>query len=140
VATLALLVSSLATVAVPKLAGSLIDVCIQFGQEGGRAAAKRHLDTMLFQILGILAVGGVATGVRSWRAARSPCGCEAACARAACAQRAARCSHREECRAVPRVGLLRECRERAACQSLLPQPGLQRRRALRSDVTRPAEP
>ena len=66
VATLALLVSSLATVAVPKLAGSLIDVCIQFGQEGGRAAAKHHLDTMLFQILGILAVGGLATGVRSW--------------------------------------------------------------------------
>jgi len=77
VATLALLVSSLATVAVPKLAGSLIDVCIQFGQEGGRAQAKRHLDTMLFQILGILAVGGVATGVRSWRAPRRPCGCGA---------------------------------------------------------------
>lgn len=66
VATLALLVSSLATVAVPKLAGSLIDVCIQYGQEGGRAAAKHHLNIMLYQILGILAVGGVATGIRSW--------------------------------------------------------------------------
>ena len=66
VATLALLVGSLATIAVPKLAGSLIDVCIQYNQEGGRDAAKRHLNTMLYQILGILAVGGVATGIRSW--------------------------------------------------------------------------
>ncbi|KAK9828398.1 hypothetical protein WJX81_003942 [Elliptochloris bilobata] len=66
VATLALLVSSLATVAVPKLAGSLIDVCIQYGQEGGRDTAKRHLNNMLYQILGILAIGGVATGIRSW--------------------------------------------------------------------------
>ena len=66
VATLALLVGSLATIAVPKLAGSLIDVCIQYNQEGGRDAAKHHLNTMLYQILGILAVGGVATGIRSW--------------------------------------------------------------------------
>ena len=70
VATLALLVGSLATIAVPKLAGSLIDVCIQYNQEGGRDAAKRHLNTMLYQILGILAVGGVATGIRSWCACK----------------------------------------------------------------------
>ena len=76
VATLALLVGSLATIAVPKLAGSLIDVCIQYNQEGGRDAAKRHVNTMLYEILGILAVGGVATGIRSWCACIFPVSCQ----------------------------------------------------------------
>jgi len=113
VATLALLVSSLATVAVPKLAGSLIDVCIQFGQEGGRAQAKRHLDTMLFQILGILAVGGVATGVRSWRAPRWLRGLEVARAW----QRAARWSCRGDFCAVSRVACGAAAGKPGACSA-----------------------
>ncbi|EIE23519.1 putative ABC transporter [Coccomyxa subellipsoidea C-169] len=65
--TLALVVGSLATVAVPKLAGELIDVCINYAKEESSGdVAKRVLNQKLFQIIGILAVGGVATGIRSW--------------------------------------------------------------------------
>ena len=65
--TVALLVGSLATVAVPKLAGELIDVCITYGKEGSSGdEAKDVLNKKLFQIIGILAVGGIATGIRTW--------------------------------------------------------------------------
>jgi hypothetical protein len=65
--TIALLVGSLATVAVPKLAGALIDICIDYGK-GGRSVerAEAVLNQKLFQIIGIIAVGAVATGIRSW--------------------------------------------------------------------------
>lgn len=44
-ATVALAVASLSSIAVPKLAGDLIDVCISFGQHKyGEAAAKHKLD------------------------------------------------------------------------------------------------
>ena len=66
-ATVALLVSSLATVAVPKLAGNLIDVCINYAPSGESAQeAKQELNKMLFQIIAILAVGGIASGLRAW--------------------------------------------------------------------------
>ncbi|KAK9823789.1 hypothetical protein WJX72_005523 [[Myrmecia] bisecta] len=65
-ATVALFVGSLATVAVPKLAGNLIDVCINFSRQGDERDAKAKLDLMLYEILGILAVGGVANGIRAW--------------------------------------------------------------------------
>lgn len=66
-ATIALFIGSVATVAVPKLAGDLIDICIQFGQRGeGAEAAMQELNKKLLQIIGILAVGAVFTGVRSW--------------------------------------------------------------------------
>ena len=66
-ATVALFIGSLATVAVPKLAGDLIDICIQFGQRGESAGeAENELNQKLLQIIGILAVGAVFTGVRSW--------------------------------------------------------------------------
>ncbi|KAK9905752.1 hypothetical protein WJX75_005726 [Coccomyxa subellipsoidea] len=66
-ATIALLVGSLATVAVPKLAGELIDVCITYAKEESSGdVAKQVLNQKLFQIIGILAVGGIATGIRSW--------------------------------------------------------------------------
>ncbi|CAL8472139.1 g11681 [Coccomyxa elongata] len=65
--TVALLVGSLATVAVPKLAGELIDVCITYGKEGSSGdEAKDVLNKKLLQIIGILAVGGIATGIRTW--------------------------------------------------------------------------
>lgn len=65
--TVALLVGSLATVAVPKLAGDLIDICINYGkQSSSTEEAEAILNQKLFQIIGILAVGGVATGIRSW--------------------------------------------------------------------------
>lgn len=46
IATVFLFISSLATVAVPKLAGELIDVCIKFhaGGSEGKEAAKKHLN------------------------------------------------------------------------------------------------
>ena len=67
IATVALLIGSLATVAVPKLAGSLIDICIEYGQQGETSEdAKKELNTKLFQIIGILAVGAIFTGIRSW--------------------------------------------------------------------------
>jgi len=70
-ATIALFIGSLATVAVPKLAGDLIDICIQFGQQGETSQdAKNELNTKLVQIIGILAVGAIFTGIRSWSA---PC-------------------------------------------------------------------
>lgn len=60
---------SLATVAVPKLAGELIDVCITYAKEESSGdVAKQVLNQKLFQIIGILAVGGIATGIRSWYA------------------------------------------------------------------------
>jgi Mg2+/citrate symporter len=66
-ATLALLVSSLATIAVPKLAGALIDICINFDKSGESAQqADAELNQKLLQIIGILAVGGVASGLRAW--------------------------------------------------------------------------
>ena len=66
-ATIALFIGSLATVAVPKLAGALIDICIQFGQQGETAQdAEKELNQKLMQIIGILAVGAVFTGIRSW--------------------------------------------------------------------------
>ena len=44
-ATVALLISSLATVAVPKLVGQLIDTCINFDKtKGGESEAKTTLD------------------------------------------------------------------------------------------------
>jgi hypothetical protein len=62
-------VGSLATVAVPKLAGELIDVCITYAKEESSGdVAKQVLNQKLFQIIGILAVGGIATGIRSWYA------------------------------------------------------------------------
>lgn len=65
--TVALLVGSLATVAVPKLAGELIDVCITYGKEESSGdEAKDVLNKKLLQIIGILAVGGIATGIRTW--------------------------------------------------------------------------
>ncbi|DBB11348.1 TPA: hypothetical protein ACH3X3_006772 [Trebouxia sp. C0006] len=66
-ATVALAVASLCTVAVPKLAGDLIDVCIHFGQGSYDAGEAKHkLNGMLYKILIVLAVGGVASGLRSW--------------------------------------------------------------------------
>ncbi|CAK0787881.1 hypothetical protein CVIRNUC_011103 [Coccomyxa viridis] len=66
-ATVALFIGSLATVAVPKLAGDLIDICIQFDQRGESGAeAEKQLNQKLLQIIGILAVGAVFTGIRSW--------------------------------------------------------------------------
>ena len=66
-ATVALFIGSLATVAVPKLAGDLIDICIQFGQRGESSEeANNELNQKLLQIIGILAVGAVFTGIRSW--------------------------------------------------------------------------
>ena len=66
-ATVALFIGSLATVAVPKLAGDLIDICIQFDQRGESGEeAERQLNQKLLQIIGILAVGAVFTGIRSW--------------------------------------------------------------------------
>lgn len=49
IATVFLFISSLATVAVPKLAGELIDVCIKFhaGGSEGKEAAKKHLNRKL---------------------------------------------------------------------------------------------
>ena len=41
-ATVALAVASLCTVAVPKLAGDLIDVCIHFGQGSYDAGEAKH--------------------------------------------------------------------------------------------------
>ncbi|KAK9862646.1 hypothetical protein WJX84_007363 [Apatococcus fuscideae] len=68
IATVFLFVSSLATVAVPKLAGELIDVCIKFhaGSSEGKEEAKKHLNHELYEILGILAVGAIGSGMRSW--------------------------------------------------------------------------
>lgn len=92
-ATVALAVASLCTVAVPKLAGDLIDVCIHFGQgsyDAGQAKHKLNGQScapheliayicisltsspllcnvgMLYKILIVLAVGGIASGLRSW--------------------------------------------------------------------------
>lgn len=48
-ASIALLVSSLATIAVPNSVGQLIDTCIKFStggaQQGGEAAAKKELNS-----------------------------------------------------------------------------------------------
>ena len=41
-ATIALGVGSLCTIAVPKLAGDLIDICIHYGQGSFDAAAAKH--------------------------------------------------------------------------------------------------
>ena len=41
-ATIALAVASLCTVAVPKLSGELIDICIKFGQGSFTEAAAKH--------------------------------------------------------------------------------------------------
>ncbi|KAK9807462.1 hypothetical protein WJX73_010304 [Symbiochloris irregularis] len=67
-ATVMLFIGSLSTVAVPKLAGQLVDICIQVTREGGLtpAAAKPRLNRMLEEILAILAIGGVASGLRGW--------------------------------------------------------------------------
>lgn len=92
-ATLFLLISSLATVAVPKLVGQLIDTCINFHRTaGGEREAKRTLNSaflltrhctsakrttsaevnlrhgaeILTKILILLGIGGLATGLRSW--------------------------------------------------------------------------
>ena len=66
-ATVALLVSSLATIAVPKLAGALIDTCIQYDKSGETAQeADAELNQTLIQIIGILVVGGLSSGLRAW--------------------------------------------------------------------------
>ncbi len=94
-ATVALAVASLCQVAVPKLSGDLIDVCIRFGQGSYDAGDAKHKLNgqslqkslvssvrshdhckmhsqflwhagMLYKILIVLAVGGVASGLRSW--------------------------------------------------------------------------
>ena len=54
IATVFLFISSLATVAVPKLAGELIDVCIKFhaGGSEGKEAAKKHLNRKLLPHFG----------------------------------------------------------------------------------------
>lgn len=65
--TVALGLASLCTIAIPKLAGDLIDICIHYGQGSFDAdAAKHKLNGMLYKILIVLAVGGVASGFRSW--------------------------------------------------------------------------
>ena len=66
-ASVALAVGSLAVVAIPKLAGQLIDVCITYDKGGvSKRDAMHRLNRMLYEILGVLAVGGVASGFRSW--------------------------------------------------------------------------
>ena len=45
-ATIALFIGSLSTVAVPKLAGNLIDICVEGQKEGGRAQADNQLLSM----------------------------------------------------------------------------------------------
>lgn len=66
-ASVALAIGSLAVVAVPKLAGQLIDVCITYDKGGvSRRDAMHRLNNMLYEILGVLAIGGVASGFRSW--------------------------------------------------------------------------
>eukprot|EP00884_Botryococcus_braunii_P016113 jgi/Botrbrau1/3185/Bobra.37_2s0015.1 len=67
IATVALFVGSAATVAVPKLAGNLIDICINYNKgSGSEEETIQRLNRMLLEILAILAVGGLATGIRSW--------------------------------------------------------------------------
>lgn len=65
-ASLVLLVSSLAQVAFPKLAGDLIDVAIEQQGGAGPHAGARATNRILLQTLAVVAVGGAADGVRSW--------------------------------------------------------------------------
>ena len=66
-ASVALAIGSLAVVAIPKLAGQLIDVCITYDKGGvSKRDAMHRLNSMLYEILGVLAIGGVASGFRSW--------------------------------------------------------------------------
>ena len=60
IATVFLFVSSLATVAVPKLAGELIDVCIKFHDGGseGKEEAKKHLNRGLLHRLHMTPASG----------------------------------------------------------------------------------
>lgn len=45
IATVMLFIGSLATVAVPKLAGQLVDICIQVSKGTGPVNAKQQLDS-----------------------------------------------------------------------------------------------
>ena len=89
IATVFQLLSSLSSVAVPKLAGSLVDVAIKSDQDQGHTAQQRQqLNSaaaaaawcgitrrfveeslaagMLLEILLVLLAGGVASGLRGW--------------------------------------------------------------------------
>ena len=67
IATGLLLLASLAQVAVPKLAGELIDVAIKQQQgEGTAAQARAAADALLIRVLAIAVVGGVAGGLRAY--------------------------------------------------------------------------
>ena len=54
--------------AFPKLAGELIDVAINSQQPSGSSpeAAQRRTNVILFQIIAVVVLGGVAGGLRSW--------------------------------------------------------------------------
>jgi len=65
-ATVMLLVGSLAAVAVPKLAGQLLDICINISKFSTKRDAETRANEQLVEIIIILAVGGVASGLRAW--------------------------------------------------------------------------
>lgn len=67
VATFFLLIGSLANLAVPKIAGGLIDACTQAASGVlTPTQAQAVLNQQLLYVIGILLVGGIASGVRAY--------------------------------------------------------------------------
>lgn len=65
-ATFFLFIGSLASLAVPTLAGKLIDACYKAEGEWDTSWAKHEITVELFQIFAVLAVGGLASGLRGY--------------------------------------------------------------------------
>eukprot|EP00775_Hariotina_reticulata_P009936 gene9936-10091_t len=67
VATFFLLIGALANLAVPKVAGGLVDSCTQAASGHlSLEAAHQQLYVQLYLVLGIMAVGGLASGLRAY--------------------------------------------------------------------------
>jgi hypothetical protein len=67
VATFFLFIAALANLAIPKIAGRLIDACTQAAAgQISAAAARALLDQNLYTVLAVMAAGGLASGLRTY--------------------------------------------------------------------------
>jgi hypothetical protein len=67
IATLFLFIAALANLAIPKIAGRLIDACTQAAAgQITTAAARALLDQNLYLVLAVMAAGGLASGLRAY--------------------------------------------------------------------------
>lgn len=64
-ATVFLLLGSVASLALPRLAGELVDSCLR-AQKGDVHQAKADINKYSLQVLAVLAAGGLAGGLRAW--------------------------------------------------------------------------